>query len=70
MLSGAAVYYRTHVQATVAQSSTEAELHSMVDCGKAGLCIRSILEELGIEQLEPTEILCDNQGALKITNAQ
>jgi hypothetical protein len=70
MLSGAAVYYRTHVQATVAQSSTEAELYSMVDCGKAGLYIHSILEELGIAQLEPTEILCDNQSALKITNAQ
>jgi hypothetical protein len=70
LLSGAAVYYRTRVQPTVAQSSTESELYTMVDGGKAALYIRSILEELGIEQLEPTEILCDNQGALKITNAQ
>jgi hypothetical protein len=70
LLSGAAVYYRTQVQATVPQSSTEAELYTMVDGGKGGLYLRSILEELGIEQLGPTEILCDNQGALKITNAQ
>jgi hypothetical protein len=70
LLSGAAVYYRTKVQATVAQSSTEAELYTMVDGGKGGLYLRSLLEELGVEQIGPTEILCDNQGALKITNAQ
>jgi hypothetical protein len=70
LLSGAAVYYRTKVQATVAQSSTEAELYVMVDGGKGGLYLRSIMEELGLEQIGPTEILCDNQGALKITNAQ
>ena len=42
----------------------------MVDGGKGGLYLRSIMEELGLEQIGPTEILCDNQGALKITNAQ
>ena len=60
LLSGAAVYYRTKVQATVTQSSTEAELYTMVNDGKGGLYLRSILEELGLEQLGPTEILCDN----------
>ena len=28
------------------------------------------MEELGLKQIGPTKILCDNQGALKITNAQ
>ena len=37
LLSGAAVYYHTKVQATVAQSSTESELYTMVDGGKGGL---------------------------------
>jgi hypothetical protein len=42
----------------------------LVDGGKAGLFLCSILEEIGLEQIEPTKILYDNQGALKITNAQ
>ena len=38
LLSGAAVYYKTKkVQPTVAQSSTKAELYTMVDGGKAAL---------------------------------
>jgi hypothetical protein len=54
----------------MAQSSTKSELYTMVDGGKAALYLRSIMEEIGLEQLHPTKILCDNQGALTITNAQ
>ena len=39
MLAGAAVYYKTRLQPTVALSSTEAEFVNMADAGKAALYI-------------------------------
>ena len=46
MLAGGAVYYRTHLQPTVALSSTEAEFTTMADTGKTALYIRWILDEI------------------------
>jgi hypothetical protein len=54
--AGGAVYYRSRIHPTVAQSSTEAELAFMTDAGKAALDLRSILEELQLEQLCLTDI--------------
>lgn len=68
--AGGAVYYRSRIHPTVAQSSTEAELAFMTDAGKAALYLRSILEELKLEQLCPTDIKVDNRGARQLTNAQ
>jgi hypothetical protein len=68
--AGGAIYYRTRIHPTVAQSSTEAELAFMTDAGKAALYLRSILEELNLEQLCPTDIKVDNRGARQLTNAQ
>jgi hypothetical protein len=70
MIAGGAIYYRTRLQPTVAQSSTEAEFCNMVDAGKAALYLRSILDEVGIEQILPTEILADNKGARQLSNAR
>ena len=71
MLAGAAVYYRTGLQPTVALSSTEAEFVNMTDAGKAALYIRWILEELGlIIQIDPTPICADNTGAIYLANTQ
>eukprot|EP00934_Nitzschia_sp_Nitz4_P000755 Nitzschia sp. Nitz4//scaffold72_size95085//6004//8247//NITZ4_004742-RA/size95085-processed-gene-0.2-mRNA-1//1//CDS//3329557321//755//frame0 len=70
MLAGGAVYYRTCLQPDTAQSSTEAELYGMTDAGKTALYIRSLLEELNLEQLTPTPILADNHGAIQLSNAQ
>ena len=70
MLAGAAVYYRTRLQPTVALSSTEAEFVNMTDAGKAALYLRWILEELNIIQTKPTPILADNAGAIALCNAQ
>jgi hypothetical protein len=58
------------IQPTVAQFSTEAEFGFMTDAGKAALYIWSILEELQIEQIQPTQITVDNRGARQMTNAQ
>ena len=50
MFAGAAIYYKTRLQPTIAQSSTEAEFVNMADAGKAALYMRWILEELQIFQ--------------------
>jgi hypothetical protein len=68
--AGGAVYYRSRINPTVAQSSTEAELAFMTDAGKAALYLRLILEELHLDQLHPTKIAVDNRGAQQLTNAQ
>ena len=70
MLAGAAIFYKTRYQPTVALSSTEAEFAAAADAGKAALYLRSILHELGVEQLLPTVIYEDNNGARLMTNAQ
>jgi hypothetical protein len=70
LLAGGAIYYRTRIQPTVAQSSTEAEFGFMTDAGKAALYIQSILEEIQIEQRLPAQIAVDNRGARQMTTAQ
>ncbi len=70
MLAGAAIFYKTRYQPTVARSSTEAEFAAAADAGKAALYLRSILQELGVEQQLPTVIYEDNNGARLMTNAQ
>jgi hypothetical protein len=62
LLTGGVIYYRTRIQATVAQSSAEAEFAFMTHASKAALCIRSILEELQLEQVLLTQIAADNRG--------
>jgi hypothetical protein len=42
----------------------------MTDAGKAALYILSIIEELQLEQILPTQITVDNQGAQQMTNTQ
>ena len=70
MLAGAAVHYRTCLQPTIAQSSTEAEFTNMADAGKAALYLKQILEELEIIMTTPTPIHADNQGAIQLANSQ
>jgi hypothetical protein len=70
LLARGAIYYWTQVQATVAQSSTEAKFGFMTDAGKAALYIQSIMEELQLEQILPTQIAVNNCSAQQMTNAQ
>jgi hypothetical protein len=42
----------------------------MIDTGKAALYIRSILEEIQIEQILPAQISVGNGGAQQMPNAQ
>ena len=69
MLAGAAVFHKTKHQTTVAGSSTEAEFMTESDCGRAILYLRSILDELGLPQEQPTSVWADNSAARQMMMA-
>ena len=69
-LAGGSILYKTKFQDTIALSSTEAEFTAAAEAGKYIKYVRSILDELGIEQDEATTLYKDNQGALLMANAQ
>ena len=61
--------YKTKLQPTVAQSSTEAEFMQATDAGRISLFIRSILWDLNIPQEAATILYEDNDGATAMANA-
>ena len=69
IFGGAVIAYKSSYQKSVADSSTEAEFYALVECGKMMLYIRSILDELGIEQTFASTIYEDNKGAIDIVNS-
>ena len=68
-LSGGPVAWKCRVQTVVAHSSTEAELICAADAGRMALCMRSILDEVGVPQRHATVLYEDNQGAVLVANA-
>ncbi|KAL0300076.1 UNVERIFIED_CONTAM: Retrovirus-related Pol polyprotein from transposon RE2 [Sesamum calycinum] len=54
-------------QATVAQSSAEAEYIAAAATSNHAIWLRRILEDIGEKQEEPTTIYCDNKSAIAIT---
>ena len=68
-LAGGTILYKTKFQDVVALSSTEAEFIAACDAGKNCLYLRSILNDLCIEQEDATIIYEDNQGAIAMANA-
>ncbi|KAL0317673.1 UNVERIFIED_CONTAM: Retrovirus-related Pol polyprotein from transposon TNT 1-94 [Sesamum angustifolium] len=54
-------------QATVAQSSVEAEYIATAAISNQAIWLRRILEDIGEKQEEPTTIYCDNKSAIAIT---
>jgi hypothetical protein len=67
-LAGGSIYYKSKFQPTSALSSTEAKFLAATKTGKAILYIRTILEEIGLPQIEPTILHVDNNGALNMAN--
>ena len=57
-------------QKLVSSSSTEAEILAMVDCLKVAIWIRSILEELDLEPLQPMKLYQDNKSAIIMTTSE
>ena len=68
-IAGGTVFYKTNFQSTVALSSTEAEFIAACETAKVILYIRSILDDINIEQNEATTLYEDNQGALLMINS-
>ena len=68
-LAGGAIHYKTKYQEAVAHSSTEAEFVAACEAAKIALYLRSILDDIGIDQQEATVLLEDNTGALLMANA-
>ena len=60
MLGGGAIAWHTRVQPTVLTSSTEAKFIAASDAGKLALYVRSILDDLRIDQTEATLLFEDN----------
>ena len=68
-LAGGCILYKTRFQDVIALSSTEAEFIAACEAGKNSLYIRSILQDIGIEQTNATIIYEDNQAAIAMANA-
>ena len=66
--AGAAVAFKSKLQATVSTSSTEAELIAAVDAAKMVKYLRSVLIELGFPPRGPTVLHEDNQAAIEMIN--
>jgi hypothetical protein len=66
MMCGAPVVWRSTFQKTVALSSTEAEYMALSDCVKECVWLRRLLKGMGSEQVDPTVIYEDNQGAMAL----
>ena len=59
------VSWASRRQATVAQSTAEAEYTAMGVVTMQVLFLRRVLEELGVRQARPPVIYCDNEAAIK-----
>ena len=69
-LAGAAVAYKTQLQATIATSSTESEFMAAYELGKALLYVRSLLWDLNVPQEAASRIYEDNDACTAMANAQ
>jgi len=67
-LAGGAIAYRSKLQATIATSSTEAELYAAVSAAKVAKYLRTVLFELGFPPSGPTILHEDNQAVINIVN--
>jgi hypothetical protein len=67
-VNGATVSWVSKKQSTTAQSSAEAEYYAAGDAIKEILWTRSVLQQMGWAQTEPTILRCDNQAAIAIAS--
>ena len=69
-MAGAALYYKSKFQDCISLSSTEAEFQAACEAAKSILYVRSILQEIGLEQEDATTLYIDNNGALLMADAK
>ena len=66
IMTGGAVSWMSHKQATVALSTTEAEYVALGSATQEVIWLRKLLNDLGVDTTKPTIIHEDNQGAIAI----
>ncbi|KAJ0948333.1 putative RNA-directed DNA polymerase [Helianthus annuus] len=66
-LCSGAVSWSSKKQPTVALSSTEVEYIIATGATSQAIWLRRILEDLGLEQEEPTMIYCDNKSSINLS---
>lgn len=62
-------YARSSKQTNVTLSSTEAELYAAVDATKDIMWFRSLMDEIGFTQTEPTPMYVDNASMIILANS-
>jgi hypothetical protein len=67
-MANAPVAWSSKQQSVIALSSCEAEYLATTHAAKQILWTRSILEELGFKQHNPTVLFCDNRGTVYCTH--
>lgn len=66
---GSTISWKTTLQSTVALFTTEAEYMTAIEVVKEAICLRGLVQDLGLTQ-ECTTVLCDNQSAIHLTKNQ
>ena len=65
-LGTTSIFWTNKLQPTVSLSSTEAEYRVLTDASKDIIYFRKLLEEIGIDIDQPTNILTKNQPSIKL----
>lgn len=66
-LNNSLISHMSKKQKTIALSTAESETHAAVQATKEAIWLRNILQELSLEQSQPTTIYCDNQAAIALS---
>lgn len=62
------ISWKSKKQTVVSRSSTEAEYRALADTTSELVWLRWLLEDMGVPQLSPTNIYCDNHSAIQIAH--
>ncbi|XP_036322285.1 secreted RxLR effector protein 161-like [Rhagoletis pomonella] len=68
LLSGAVISWKSQKQRTVALSSTEAEYVNLAEAAKEAVYLRSLLNEIGLQELTDIKVYVANRGAQCLAN--
>jgi len=68
LLGNTPIYARSKRQSTTALSSSDSEIIAMCETARIIVSLRLTLQELGLQDDEPTSIICDSQSAVQLVN--
>ena len=68
LLGNSPISWKSKKQSTISKSSSEAEYRAMSQAAGEVTWVVRLLEELGVHNLKPVELHCDNQSAIHIAS--